>query len=123
MKVLKILKSQIEENHKIENNLRLVASHQSLLELKVNARVTLTTNNNIEERLINRQMDTAKHIEIKEKEVNTIYLKLEGTCAGQIRISTSYVIAKNNKRIPVKKEETSIYLRRYKSTSPAFKRT
>ena len=78
MKVLKILKSQIEENHKIENNLRLVASHQSLLELKVNARVTLTTNINIEERLINRQMDTAKHIEIKEKEVNTIYLKLEG---------------------------------------------
>ena len=93
-----------------------MASHQSLLELKVNARVTLTTNNNIEERLINRQMDTAKHIEIKEKEVNTIYLKLEGTCAGQIRISTSYVIAKNNKWIPVKKEETSTYLKRYKST-------
>ena len=35
----------------------------------------LTTNINIEDRLINGQMGTLKHIEIKEIEVKTIYLE------------------------------------------------
>ena len=35
----------------------------SLLELKVNFRVMLATNINIEDRLINKQMETVKHIE------------------------------------------------------------
>ena len=35
----------------------------SLLELKVNFRVMLKTNINIEDRLINKQMETVKHIE------------------------------------------------------------
>ena len=35
----------------------------SLLELKVNFRVMLSTNINIEDRLINKQMGTVKHIE------------------------------------------------------------
>ena len=73
----------------------------SLLELKVNARVMLTTNINIEDRLINGLMGTVKHIEIKENEVKTIYLELD-KYAGQIRMSGSDVIAKNNKRVPVK---------------------
>ena len=74
----------------------------SLLELKITARVMLTTNINIENRLINGQMGTVKHIEIKENEVKTIYLELDDKCAGQIRMSGSDVIAKNNKRVPVK---------------------
>ena len=69
----------------------------SLLELKVNATVMLTTNINIEDRLINGQMGTVKHIEIKENEVRTIYLELDNKCAGQIRMSGSDVVAKNNK--------------------------
>ena len=89
----------------------------SLLELKANVRVMLTTNINIEDRLINGQMGTVKHIEIKENEVKTIYLELDEKCAGPIRISGSNVIAKNNKWVPVKREETSIYLSKYKSTS------
>ena len=89
----------------------------SLLELKANVRVMLTTNINIEDRLINGQMGTVKHIEIKENEVKTIYLELDEKCAGPIRISGSDIIAKNNKWVPVKREETSIYLSKYKSTS------
>ena len=92
----------------------------SLLELKITARVMLTTNINIENRLINGQMGTVKHIEIKENEVKTIYLELDDKCAGQIRMSGSDVIAKNNKRVPVKREETSIYLSKYRSTPPAI---
>ena len=89
----------------------------SLLELKANVRVMLTTNINIEDRLINGQMGTVKHIEIKENEVKTIYLELDEKCAGPIKISGSDVIAKNNKWVPVKREGTSIYLSKYKSTS------
>ena len=67
------------------------------LELKINARVMLATNMNIEDRLINGQIGTVKHIEIKEIEVRTIYLELDDKCVGQIRMSGSDIIAKNNK--------------------------
>ena len=95
----------------------------SLLELKITARVMLTTNINIKNRLINGQMGTVKHIVIKENEVKTIYLELDDKCAGQIRMAASDVITKNNKRVLVKRDETSIYLSKYKLTSPAIKRT
>ena len=67
-------------------------------------------------------MGTVKHKEIKEYEVKTIYLELDNKCAGQIRMSGSDVIAKN-KWVSVKRVETSIYLSKCKSTSPAIKRT
>ena len=95
----------------------------SLFELKVNARFMLTTNINIKDRFINGQMGTVTHMEIKENEVKTVYLELDDKCAGQIRMSASDVIAKNKKWVPVKKEETSIYLSKYKSTSPVTERT
>ena len=47
----------------------------------------LTTNINIKDRLINGQMGTLKHIEIKEIEVKTIYLESGDKCAGQNGIS------------------------------------
>ena len=95
----------------------------SILELKINARIMLTTNINIEDRLINGQMGTVKHIEIRDTEVQTIYLELDDKCAGQLRMSGSDIIAKNNKWIPIKREQTSIYFNKYKTTSPAIKRT
>ena len=52
-----------------------------------------------------------------------MYLELDDKCAGQIWMSGSSVIAKYNKWVPVKREETSIYLSEYKLTSPAIKRT
>ena len=82
-----------------------------------------TTNTTIEDRLINGQMETVKHIEIKENEVTNIYLELYGKCAGQIRMGGRDLIAKNNKCVPVKREETSIYLSKYKSASSAIERT
>ena len=50
-------------------------------------------------------------------------MELEGKCAGQIRLSGSDIIARNNKWFPIKREETHIYLNKYKTTSPAIKRT
>ena len=81
----------------------------------------LTTNINIEDRLINGQMGFVKQIEIKENKDYIFGVRCK--CAGQIRMSGSDVVTKNNKRIPVKREETSIYLSKYKLTSPAIKRT
>ena len=47
--------------------------------------------------------------EIKENEVRTLYLELHDNGAGQIRMSRSDVVAKNNKFVPVKRGETSMY--------------
>ena len=50
-------------------------------------------------------------------------MELDDKCTGQIRISEIDVITKNNKNVPIKREETSIYFNKYKSISPAIKRT
>ena len=50
-------------------------------------------------------------------------LELDDKCAGQIKMSGGDIIAKNNKWVPNKKEETYIYLNKYKITTPAIKRT
>ena len=68
-------------------------------------------------------MGTVKHIEIRDKEVQTIYLELDDNCAVKLRMSESDIIAKNNKWVAIKREVTSIYLNKYKTTSPTTKRT
>ena len=52
----------------------------------------LTTNINIEDWLINGQIGTVQHIEIKENEVRTTYSKLHDKYAGQIAMSGSDII-------------------------------
>ena len=83
----------------------------------------MLTNIKIEDPLITGHIGTVKHIKIKENEVRTTYLELDDICAEQIRMSGSDIIAKNNKWVPIKREETYIYLNKYKTTSPAIKRT
>ena len=68
------------------------------------------------------QWTNGKHIEIKENKVRTINLKLDDKCAGQIGMSRIDLIAKNNEWASVKREETSVYLNKLKSTSPVMKR-
>ena len=48
---------------------------------------------NTEERLINGQMGTVKHIEIKENKIRTAYLELDYKCTQQIIESGSDVTA------------------------------
>ena len=47
----------------------------------------LTSNTNIENRLICEQMATVKHIEIRDKEVQTIFLELDDQCAGELTLN------------------------------------
>ena len=77
----------------------------SILELTINARVILATNINIEDRLSNGQIGTVKHIEIRDKVAQTIYLELDDKCAGKLRMNGSDIIAKNNKWVPIKREK------------------
>ena len=72
--------------------------------------------------LQNFHLGPVKHIEIKENEVRTIYLQLDHEYAGKITMSGSDVNA-NNKWVPVKREETSIYFNMYKTPTLAIKRT
>ena len=123
-------KDEVSKNSKISNVTEAqnrktseTGGLASILELKINARVMLTTNINSEDRLINGQKETVKYIEIRDNEVRTIYLELDERCAEQLRMKGSDIIAKNNKRVPIKREETSIYLNKHKTTSPAIKRT
>ena len=66
-------------------------------------------------------MGPVKHIEIKENEVRTIYLQLDDEYAGKITMCGSDVNA-NNKWVPVKREETSIYFNIYRTPPPAIKK-
>ena len=65
--------------------------------------------------------EPVEHIGIKENEVIIIYLELDDKYAGQIRMSGSDIIAKNNKWVAIKRDETYVYLNKYKTTSPATK--
>ena len=47
-----------------------------------------------------------KILKDKKNEVRTIYLELDDKCTRQIRMSGSDVIAKSNKWVPIKREET-----------------
>ena len=66
----------------------------------------ITANIDLLDRLINGQIDTAKYISINQNEVNAIYVAFDDVSAGQIRINGYDLITRNNKWVPIKKEET-----------------
>ena len=69
----------------------------------------ITPNIDLSNRLINRQIGTVKYISINQNEVNAIYLAFDDVSAGQIRINGNDLIARNNKWVPIKREETNIH--------------
>ena len=94
-----------------------------LLKVKVNARVMITTNIDLSDRLINGPIGTLKYISINQNEVDAIYVAFDDVSASKIRIKGNDLIARNNKWVSIKREETSIYINKYKITSPAINRT
>ena len=94
-----------------------------LLKVKVNARVMIITNIDLLDRLLNGHIGTVKYISINQNEVNAIYVAFDGVSAGKIRINGNDLMAKTNKWVPIKREETSIYINKYKAPSPAINRT
>ena len=94
-----------------------------LLKMKVNVRVMVTTNVDLSDRLRNGQIGTVKYFGLNQNEVDTIYVAFDDTSAGQKRINGNDVIARNNRWVPISREETSIYISKNRTTSPAINRT
>ena len=77
-----------------------------LLKFKVNARVMIATNIDLSGRLINDQIGTVKYISIYQNEISAVYLAFDDASTGQIRINGNDVIERNNKWVPIQREET-----------------
>ena len=91
-----------------------------MITIQVNARVMITTNIDLSDRLINGQISTVKYISINQNEVNAIYVAFDNVSVVQIRINGNDLIARSNKWVPIRREETSIYTNKNKATSPAI---
>ena len=94
-----------------------------LLKVKVNARVMIITNIDLLDRLLNGPIGTVKYISINQNEVNAKYVAFDGVSEVQIRKNGNDLMAKTNKCVPIKREETSIYINKYKTASSAINRT
>ena len=94
-----------------------------ILERKVNARVMLTVNVDLEDRLVSGQLSTVKHFQ-KDQNGNVlkIYVAFDDCVAGLKSISKDS-FASRNLWVPVKKAETNIRIRTNKDSSPAVAKT
>ena len=94
-----------------------------ILELKVNARVMLTSNIDVVDKLSNGQIGTVFHIKLNSNQaVTKIYIKFDDDSAGLKRIGTDK-FARQNNCIPIERVEAKIKVRTTKLSSPEIKRT
>ena len=94
-----------------------------LLELKVVARVMLTSNIDVADKLSNGQVGTAFHIHTdRNQRVIKIYIKFDDESVGLKKINSNN-FARLNKSVPNERVETKIKIRTTKSSSPEIKRT
>ena len=80
------------------------------LKLKLEAKVMLTVNLDVQDRLINGQSGIAKHPEIIENNVTVIYIKFDDLDAGK-KLITKNSTARIHNWVPIKRHETSIIIR------------
>ena len=96
----------------------------SEIRIKEGARVMLTTNINIQDRLINGQMGTVIKIGINtNNEPNVLYVKFDDEKAGKTTINTSSnSFAKENRLVPIEPVLAKIKVRPGKASSPEIQR-
>ena len=78
-----------------------------ILEIKLNARVMLTANIDILDRLINGLLGTVKHIASHNGNVKKIYLKLDDSKAG-LHAMSGDVLASSRQWVPISRTEAKI---------------
>ena len=93
-----------------------------VLKLKVDARVMLTVNVDIADRLINGQIGAVKFIYRNNNKNEKIYVKFDDAEAGRKRINLDQ-FARQNLWVPLETSETNIPIRINKISSPVIKRT
>ena len=94
---------------------------ESQLKVKVGALVMLTSNLDIDDRLVNGLAGTAKQMKFKNNEVTTVYVKFNDDNAGR-KAMQSDLISRQHKWVPIKKHTASFGLRKNKQ-QPSVKRT
>ena len=128
---------RIEALDEIPNNLtvsdinRALSKKQSetgglgkILELKVGARVMLTSNIDIEDRLINGQIGTVRHITINNAtQVEKIYIEFDDEKAGHKLMNNLRNIFRQRNWVPIERIEINIKIHSNKDSSPVIKRT
>ena len=92
-----------------------------MLKLKIGAKVMLTVNIGIQDRLINGQTGNIRHIEFAEGTVHKVYVKFSDEQAGLKAMRSSYVGTQNS-WVPIEKCETEISVRKGSALS-TIKRT
>ena len=92
-----------------------------LLELKIGAKVMLTVNVDIQDRLINGQTGNIEDIEFAQGTVRKVYVKFSDEQAG-IRETRSSYLGRHNSWVAIEKCETEIPLKKA-SASPSIKQT
>ena len=93
-----------------------------ILQVKINARVMLTSNIDVPDKLSNGQIGTVFYVKVDCFCIKKIYIKFDDETAGLKKIGTN-VFAKNNKCVPIERVETKIKIRPGKISSPEIKRT
>ena len=93
------------------------------LQIKLNARVMLAVNIDLQDRLVNGQLGTIKHISTdKQGNVAKIYIKFDDSKAGAKKINLD-PLAKRNSWVPIEKTEVDIRIKSTKLSSHVTKRT
>ena len=87
-----------------------------ILEIKINARVMLTVNIDIADRLINGQIGTVKHISYDSNgHIFKMYIKFDDAQADLKKIDTDH-FGKQHKWVPIEKAESNIMIRANKDS-------
>ena len=90
--------------------------------LKLGAKVMLTVNIDISDKLINDQIDIVKNISFKNGKPSKIYVKnFDEDSSSQTIISDSY--AAHHKYVPIEQREADIHVNKNNLSLPAIKRT
>ena len=93
----------------------------SKLKLKIGAQVMLTSNLDIDDRLVNGLVGTVKQIKYKNNEVSVVHVKFNDNNAGREAMQSD-VTAQQHNWVPIKKHQALLGLRKNKQ-QPSVKRT
>ena len=92
------------------------------LSIKIEARVMLTSNVDISDKLINGQIGTVAHLSYDHENIKTIYINFDNENVGENKI-LSDKLAQELKAVPIDRVTTEIKTNEKKLSSPIIKRT